>query len=78
MFLYQTKSDRKVNFSFSSFEGSCFDFTILQGWAVRAGEAILRGTFICEYIGEILDENEANKRRNRFKFCSDVQLLVLF
>jgi hypothetical protein len=50
----------------------------LQGWAVRAGEAILRGTFICEYIGEVLDENEANKRRGRFKFCSEIQLLVYF
>ncbi|KAK9285293.1 hypothetical protein L1049_024484 [Liquidambar formosana] len=37
-----------------------------KGWAVRAGEPILRGTFICEYIGEVLDELEANKRRNRY------------
>ncbi|CAN1164179.1 Histone-lysine N-methyltransferase SUVR5 [Linum perenne] len=34
-----------------------------KGWAVRAGEPILCGTFICEYIGEILGEDEANKRR---------------
>uniref|UniRef100_A0A2P2KG46 Histone-lysine N-methyltransferase SUVR5-like isoform X2 n=1 Tax=Rhizophora mucronata TaxID=61149 RepID=A0A2P2KG46_RHIMU len=37
-----------------------------KGWAVRAGELILRGTFICEYIGEVLDEEEAKKRRNRY------------
>ncbi|KAM6564508.1 hypothetical protein CsatB_024506 [Cannabis sativa] len=37
-----------------------------KGWAVRAGEAILRGTFICEYIGEVLDEHEANMRRKRY------------
>ncbi|XP_048334681.2 histone-lysine N-methyltransferase SUVR5 isoform X3 [Ziziphus jujuba] len=37
-----------------------------KGWAVRAGEAILRGTFVCEYIGEVLDEQEANKRRKRY------------
>ncbi|KAJ6916100.1 hypothetical protein NC652_018707 [Populus alba x Populus x berolinensis] len=36
------------------------------GWAVRAGEPILRGTFICEYIGEVLDEQEANDRRDRY------------
>ncbi|XP_059645176.1 histone-lysine N-methyltransferase SUVR5 isoform X2 [Cornus florida] len=36
-----------------------------KGWAVRAGEAILRGTFVCELIGEVIDEQEANKRRNR-------------
>lgn len=37
----------------------------IQGWAVRAREPILRGTFVCEYIGEVLDEQEANKRRDR-------------
>lgn len=38
----------------------------VQGWAVRAGEPILRGTFVCEYIGEVLDEQEAEKRRERY------------
>nr|URM60682.1 C2H2 family protein [Gymnema sylvestre] len=37
-----------------------------KGWAVRAREPILRGTFVCEYIGEIIDENEATERRNRY------------
>ncbi|KAG8384504.1 hypothetical protein BUALT_Bualt04G0124800 [Buddleja alternifolia] len=37
-----------------------------KGWAVRAREAIFRGTFVCEYIGEVIDENEANERRNRY------------
>ncbi|KAL8476034.1 hypothetical protein ACS0TY_028630 [Phlomoides rotata] len=37
-----------------------------KGWAVRAREAILRGTFVCEYIGEIIDENEADERRTRY------------
>ncbi|KAM7271441.1 hypothetical protein ACFE04_030655 [Oxalis oulophora] len=32
-----------------------------KGWAVRVGEPILRGTFVCELIGEVLDELEANK-----------------
>ncbi|KAJ0754235.1 putative [histone H3]-lysine(4) N-trimethyltransferase transcription factor C2H2 family [Helianthus annuus] len=36
-----------------------------KGWAVRAGEPIERGTFVCEYIGEVIDKNEANKRRAR-------------
>ncbi|XP_076921428.1 histone-lysine N-methyltransferase SUVR5-like [Bidens hawaiensis] len=36
-----------------------------KGWAVRAGERIERGTFVCEYVGEVIDKNEANKRRNR-------------
>ncbi|XP_022857934.1 histone-lysine N-methyltransferase, H3 lysine-36 specific-like [Olea europaea var. sylvestris] len=37
-----------------------------KGWAVRAREAILRGSFVCEYIGEIIDEQEANNRCNRY------------
>ncbi|RDX66736.1 Histone-lysine N-methyltransferase SUVR5, partial [Mucuna pruriens] len=43
-----------------------------KGWAVRAGEAILRGTFVCEYIGEVLDKEEAHNRRKRYgkEHCS--------
>ncbi|KHN36168.1 Histone-lysine N-methyltransferase SUVR5 [Glycine soja] len=43
-----------------------------KGWAVRAGEAILRGTFVCEYIGEVLDVQEARDRRKRYgaEHCS--------
>ncbi|GKU99115.1 hypothetical protein SLEP1_g12009 [Rubroshorea leprosula] len=37
-----------------------------KGWGVRAGEPILCGTFVCEYIGEILDYQEANKRFSRY------------
>ncbi|GAB2282529.1 hypothetical protein Dimus_017070 [Dionaea muscipula] len=37
-----------------------------KGWAVRTGEEILRGRFICELIGEVLDEEEANIRRKRY------------
>lgn len=38
----------------------------MQGWAVRACEQILRGRFVCEYIGEVIDEQEATIRRKRF------------
>ncbi len=37
----------------------------LQGWGVRAGELISRGKFVCEYIGEVLNDQEANKRGER-------------
>ncbi|XWS41995.1 hypothetical protein CRYUN_Cryun17cG0130300 [Craigia yunnanensis] len=37
-----------------------------KGWGVRAGEPILSATFVCEYIGEILDEQEANNRLTRY------------
>ncbi|XP_062154230.1 histone-lysine N-methyltransferase SUVR5 isoform X2 [Alnus glutinosa] len=38
-----------------------------KGWALRAAETILRGMFVCEYVGEVLDEQEANKRRHRYR-----------
>ncbi|KAJ6847897.1 histone-lysine N-methyltransferase SUVR5 [Iris pallida] len=37
-----------------------------KGWAVRAAEAISRGTFVCEYVGKILNKAEAHKRRERY------------
>ncbi|KAK4791272.1 hypothetical protein SAY86_031685 [Trapa natans] len=37
-----------------------------KGWGLRAGEAILRGTFICEYAGEVIDEIEGDERRSRY------------
>lgn len=37
-----------------------------KGWAVRAAQLIARGTFVCEYIGEVLDDCEANKRGERY------------
>lgn len=33
-----------------------------KGWAVRTSQAIPRGTFICEYIGEVINDKEATKR----------------
>ncbi|ONK68314.1 uncharacterized protein A4U43_C05F10060 [Asparagus officinalis] len=37
-----------------------------KGWAVRAGEAISCGTFVCEYIGEVMNDLEGDKRRERY------------
>lgn len=65
-----------ITFSFLAGVFSSFLYEVvntIQGWAVRAGEAILRGTFVCEYIGEVLDEEEANRRRYRFlRFLSSL------
>lgn len=32
---------------------------------MRAAEAIPRGTFVCEYIGEVVNDSEANERGER-------------
>ncbi|PKA49621.1 Histone-lysine N-methyltransferase SUVR5 [Apostasia shenzhenica] len=37
-----------------------------KGWAVRAGQAISRGTFVCEYTGEVVVDAEADKRNERY------------
>ena len=39
---------------------------IVQGWAIRAAEPIPQGTFICEYVGEVLKTDEAMKNAERF------------
>jgi len=36
--------------------------TLKKGWGVRAVKNIPKGTFICEYIGEIITTEEAEKR----------------
>jgi len=41
--------------------------TAAQGWAVRTAEPIRSGTFVCEYIGEVLNDREANQRGVRLE-----------
>ncbi|XP_038589635.1 histone-lysine N-methyltransferase EHMT1 isoform X1 [Micropterus salmoides] len=38
--------------------------TSKKGWGVRALQDIPQGTFICEYVGEIISEAEAEMRQN--------------
>ncbi|KAH7835245.1 hypothetical protein Vadar_024328 [Vaccinium darrowii] len=38
--------------------------TKLRGWGVRSLTAIPSGSFICEYIGELLEDKEAEQRQN--------------
>lgn len=38
--------------------------TVSRGWGVRSLSSIPSGSFICEYIGELLDDKEAELRRN--------------
>ncbi|XP_078441821.1 histone-lysine N-methyltransferase SUVR5 isoform X2 [Wolffia australiana] len=37
-----------------------------KGWAVRTVEAICRGRFVCEYVGEVLNDVEATRRGERY------------
>ncbi|XP_073391903.1 uncharacterized protein [Physcomitrium patens] len=37
-----------------------------KGWAVRSAQPIPSGTFVCEYIGEVVNDREANQRGVRY------------
>ncbi|XP_047944128.1 uncharacterized protein LOC125190774 [Salvia hispanica] len=43
-----------------------------MGWGVRSRNHILPGSFICEYIGEILRETEANQKIGKDEYLFDM------
>ncbi|CAN9512740.1 unnamed protein product [Ophioblennius macclurei] len=46
--------------------------TLKMGWGVKAVQDVPQGTFVCEYVGEIISDAEADKRENdSFLFTLD-------
>ncbi|XP_038726371.1 histone-lysine N-methyltransferase, H3 lysine-9 specific SUVH6-like isoform X2 [Tripterygium wilfordii] len=43
-----------------------------RGWGVRSLDFIPSGSFICEYAGELLEENEAEKRTGNDEYLFDI------
>ncbi|KAL8196150.1 hypothetical protein R6Q57_025150 [Mikania cordata] len=43
-----------------------------RGWGVRSLSSISSGSFICEYIGELLEEIEAEKRTGNDEYLFDI------
>lgn len=43
-----------------------------RGWGVRSLSAIPSGSFICEYIGELLDDKEAEQRAGNDEYLFDI------
>ncbi|KAG6415990.1 hypothetical protein SASPL_123411 [Salvia splendens] len=43
-----------------------------MGWGVRSRNHILPGSFICEYVGEILSETEANQKIGKDEYLFDI------
>ena len=35
-----------------------------KGWGVRSPKRLMKGSFICEYIGEIISDSDADRRLN--------------
>ncbi|KMT15080.1 hypothetical protein BVRB_3g062020 [Beta vulgaris subsp. vulgaris] len=46
--------------------------TDCRGWGVRCLSAIPSGSFICEYIGELLDDKEAEQRTGNDEYLFDI------
>ncbi|KAI3756571.1 hypothetical protein L1987_56392 [Smallanthus sonchifolius] len=43
-----------------------------RGWGVRSLSSISSGSFICEYVGELLEETEAEKRTSNDEYLFDI------
>jgi len=37
-----------------------------KGWGIRTRQKILKGSFVCEYVGEVISEAEADKRGTEY------------
>ncbi|KAJ1391730.1 hypothetical protein SESBI_36390 [Sesbania bispinosa] len=46
--------------------------TDTRGWGVRSLNSIPSGSFICEYIGEVLEEKEAEERTGNDEYLFDI------
>ncbi|XP_059669332.1 histone-lysine N-methyltransferase, H3 lysine-9 specific SUVH5-like [Cornus florida] len=49
--------------------------TNLRGWGVRSRNSISSGSFICEYVGELLRDREAEKRTGNDEYLFDIGLV---
>lgn len=38
--------------------------TETRGWAIKTLNAIPKGAYVCEYVGEIITDSEADHREN--------------
>ncbi|GKU95636.1 hypothetical protein SLEP1_g8970 [Rubroshorea leprosula] len=45
---------------------------LMKGWDVRLLNSIRSGSFICEYIGELLEEKEAEQRTGNNEYLFDI------
>ncbi|KAL7594751.1 hypothetical protein Lser_V15G30647 [Lactuca serriola] len=46
--------------------------TETRGWGVRSLNSISSGSFICEYVGELLEDTEAEKRTGNDEYLFDI------
>lgn len=51
--------------------------TVQRGWGLRAQEDIKKGTFVVEYVGEIIDEGECKRRLEKKTATNDSNFYFL-
>ena len=49
-----------------------------MGWGVRAAQEIPKGSFVCEYIGEIISDSEAETREDSYLFDLESRVSLLY
>ena len=42
-----------------------------MGWGVRPLSDVAKGTFVCEYVGELIPDSEAETREDSYLFDLD-------
>ena len=63
---YNRVSQHGIKFQLEIFK------TSTRGWGVRSLNSIPSGSFICEYIGELLEEKEAEQRTGNDEYLFDI------
>ena len=46
-----------------------------MGWGVRPLSDVAKGTFVCEYVGELIPDSEAETREDSYLFDLDNKVL---
>lgn len=49
-----------------------------MGWGVRPLSDIPKGSFVCEYVGEIISDSEAETREDSYLFDLDNRVRIKF
>ena len=49
-----------------------------MGWGVRPLSAIPKGSFVCEYVGELISDSEAETREDSYLFDLDNKVRLTF
>ena len=47
-----------------------------MGWGVRAASEIAKGSFVCEYVGELISDSEADTREDSYLFDLDNRVRI--